>query len=477
MRRRRFTRQQRTVLIVMGAGVVIVFGALTYSVVTTLPTLATPTPNRYAGPTLSPLQTPLPGTQTSPPTPTLVPPPSPTPTATPIPLSQIDSARVVNELSRIVAGVRDLPAVEQIPVSFPTSLEVTISLLQQYQEEQPQRELAFYMTLGIIPMLEPLPQPDYVAQASHISSLYLPSEREILLVTGSGPTSPEDELAIVYALARATQDQQFDLQSLTPCQPTTDAALALRALIEGDTLLTTALYAFPEPTAENLNQLSRMAANISDPTYAALDGSAAFERLRLFPYEEGSALVTTIYEEGRWGAVNRAYVRPPCSTEQVLHTDRYLTIDPVQSIAMPDLGATLGVSWTLTRQDTLGELIIGLHLAEYIDDQEAARDAADGWQGDAFVLWENPPTGEELLAWRIAWEDRDDAEAFEQIYALLVPRFRVPPLIAAETDLELPGQLWEGPAGAAYLVRAGRVVTIVWGPDGETVSDVAEILP
>jgi hypothetical protein len=477
-RRSRFTRQQRLVLIGLGSAVVVVLSLLGYSVATTLPLLSTPISVGYTPPPLSPLQTAVPGSPAVTPTlaPTPTPSPTPTPTATPISLSQIDSARVVNELSRIVARVRDLPAVEQIPVSFPTAREVTIALLQRYQEEQPQQALSLYMTLGLIPPLDPLPLPDVVAQANHISSLYLPVEREVLLVTGRGPTTPEDELAAVHSLARAIQDQQFDLGTLIPCQASTDAQLALRALVEGDTILTAALYANPELDDAELDRLATMAASAQEPAYASLNEDGAFQRLWLFPYAEGTRLVAATYEEGGWGAVNRAYARPPCSTNQVLHPGPTLSQEPIEWVALPDLGPTLGDDWSLLRRDTIGELLIGLHVAEYVEDDEAVWDIVAAWAGDTFVQWESEE-GEQLLAWRIAWDDRASAEAFVDAYTLLVPRFRTPPLINADTPLRLPGRLWEGPAGAAHVARAGRTVTIVWGPDVETVTALAERLP
>jgi hypothetical protein len=462
----------------MGAAVVTVFGLLAYSVVTTLPRLSTPPAGGYIPPTLEPLvasaaRSPM----ATPPSATVI---SPTATAapspTPIPLSQIDTARVVNELSQIVAGVRDLPAVEQIPVSFPTPLEVTIGLLQRYEEEQPWEGLALYETLGLIPPLDPLPQPDVVAQASHISSLYLPEQREILLVTGRGPTTPDHELAVVHALARAIQDQHFDLQTITPCQATTDAELALRALTEGDPIVTAALYGEIGLEEEALDRLAHMAAGIQEPTYTPLEDDRAFQRLRLFPYREGAALVATMHGRGGWQEVNRAYAWPPCSTEQVLHPELAPSEALVQGVALPDLGPVLGEGWAVVREDTLGELLIALHLAEFITDDAVAWDAAGGWAGDSFVQWETDE-GEMLLVWRIAWDDRDEAAAFEQVYTLLVPRFRVPALVVAQTPYRLTGQLWAGSAGAAYVGRAGRVTTVIWGPDLETVTAVAEYLP
>jgi hypothetical protein len=478
--RARFTPKQRRVLVLLGMAVVIVFGLLGYSVATNWPRISSPTPSGYIPPTLSALTPSTPGSPLATPAPpitaTTSPIPSPTPTPTPVPLSQIDSARVVNELSQIVAGVRNLPAVEQVPVSFPTQLEVTIGLLQRYEEEQPWQQLSLYTTLGLIPPLDPPPQPDVVAQTAHISSLYLPEQREILLVTGRGATTSEEELAVVHALARATQDQQFDLATLAPCQSTTDAQMALKALVEGDPILVTALYADADVEGGNLNQFADMAANIEEPTYAQLEENPAFQRIRHFPYREGARLVATLYGEREWRTVDRAYAHPPCSTEHILHPDRYVAEEPVEGVALSDLGPTLGEEWALVERDTLGELLIGLHLATYVSDEGTAWSAADGWAGDTVVRWQSE-TDEELVAWRIAWDHRDDAEAFERAYTLLVPRFRVPALVTADTPFDLPGQLWSGPAGAAYLGRVGRVVTVVWGPDPETVTSVAEALP
>jgi hypothetical protein len=382
----------------------------------------------------------------------------------------------VQEVGQIVAGMRELPPVEQIPVTFPTAHELALTLLQRYQEEQPQEELALYTDLGLIPALDPPPLPDVSEQAAHILSLYVPDEQQILLVSGRGPATTEDELAVVHALVHALQHKQFNLGTVSPCQPTTDAALALKALIEGDAVMTTARYAESESDQEEISQLARMAAGAEEPSYAPIAENAAFEQLRLFPYQEGAHLLAALYEEGEWERVNRAYARPPCSTEQVLHPGRYLAGEPVEDVALPDLGTTLGEGWDLMRRDTLGELLVGLHLAAHLESDGMAWEGADGWAGDTFELWENEE-GEQVLAWRIGWDNRDEAEAFERAYALLVPRFRTPPLIVADAPYDLHGCFWEGPAGSAYLVRAGRVATVVWGPDFETLLTVAEALP
>jgi hypothetical protein len=246
--------------------------------------------------------------------------------------------------------------------------------------------------------------------------------------------------------------------------------------VEGDAVLITARYAGLESGLAQMNRLAQMAADAEQPAYALLTGDPAFQRLHLFPYWEGVRLVAALYTEGGWEAVNRAYTHLPCSAEQVLHPERYLAEESVQKVASPDLGPVLGADWGLVWRDTLGEFLVGLHLMVYLDDETVAWGAAEGWAGDTFALWESEE-GQHLLAWRLAWDDRDEAEAFEQAYALLIPRFRVPPPIAVEAPTDLPGRFWEGAGGAAYLARAGRVVNVVWGPDLETVMDAAEGLP
>lgn len=472
MSRRGFTRGQKVVLIVMALAVVGVFGMLGYAVRTTIQWMsATASPSPIAASPLTTPASPPPTATPLPPTPTL----SPTPTRV-VPLSQIQSARAVHEMSRIVAGVRQLPPVEQIPVTFPTEHEIAILLLQRYQQERPQEELRFYATLGLVPLLNPLPLPDVGAQAGRTFGLYLPAGRQIMLVAGQGPATPDVERALVYALAHATLDRSFDTENLAPCRQTTDAALALRAVVEGDAMLTTAQYAGLTTDAEEVNALAHLAADALEPTYAPLQDDPILERLRLFPYLDGLRWVAALYDEGEWSAVNRAYGRLPCSTEQILHPERYLDEEPVEVVSLLDLGPVLGRGWVRVRQDTLGELLLGLHLRAHLDDEQMAWEAADGWAGDSLALWESE-NGQQVILWRIAWDDRDEAEVFVRAYGLLAPRFRTPPLLESEAPFNLPGRFWSGPGGAGYVVRAGRTVTVLWGPDAETVTAIAQVLP
>ncbi|MCX8068548.1 MAG: hypothetical protein N3B68_12225 [Anaerolineae bacterium] len=478
---RGFPPRQRLILALLTTAVVVVFGLLGYSIWATL---------RYTS--TSPLSTPTaleeatPLTPSSLPETTVVPSPPGPPTPTrPVPLSQIQNARAVREIGRIVASLRELPPVEQFPVSFPTEREIALYLLQQYSQDRPQENLHLYSLLGLVPRLDPLPLPDVTGQAAGTFSLYLPEGRQILLVAGRGPATPEDELALAHTLAHALQDNAFGTgrggwevpaSLAAACRSTPDAALALRALVEGDAILTAARYAGLEKDPEGLARLARIAARAEEPAYAALANLSSFEAIRHFPYTEGARFVAALYAEGGWEAVNRAYAVPPCTTQEILHPERYRNRRPVQDLVSPDLTARLGKAWRLERRETVGEFLIGLHLAAYLDSDALAWRAADGWSGDTLALWADG-IGREVVVWRLAWESREEAVEFERAYRLLIPHFRTPPLLATEPPLGLKGDFWAGPSGAAYLARAGRVVTVVWGPDLETVAAVVPALP
>ncbi len=480
---RGFTPRQRLILIGMAIAVVTVFSLLAYAVRLTLQQMAAMSP--LPSPAFSsPDRSPVPESSPTGTTPEVSPTPIPSPTRA-VPLSQIQSARAVHEVARILARIRELPPVEQFPVTFPSEREVALYLLQRYNEIRPQEALSLYGVLGLVPRLDPLPLPDVTAQAGRTFSLYAPTGRQVLLVAGRGPATPEDELALVHTLAHALQDNAFNLGAgaepprvplAGACRATADSALALRALLEGDAVLTTARYAGLDSVPQEVDRLADLAMNAEEPQYAPLVGISPFEALRRFPYRDGARFVAALYTAGGWEAVNRAYASPPCTTQEVLHPERYLDRRPPLEPFIPNLIPVLGKEWALARQDTIGEFLIGLHLAAYLDDDEAARRAANGWAGDTFTLWRDS-SGQEVVVWRLAWDTRDEAVEFARAYAMLVPRFRTPPLIATQPPLGLKGQFWSGPAGTAYLFQTGRVVTVVWGPDLETVAGVVPVLP
>jgi hypothetical protein len=121
--------------------------------------------------------------------------------------------------------------------------------------------------------------------------------------------------------------------------------------------------------------------------------------------------------------VDAAYLDIPTSTEQILHPEKYLDRDNPVALEMPDPAQSMGNGWSEVHQNTLGELQIGLLLADLpagagvdtltgqYEIPEPARNAAAGWDGDRYALWADAD-GQEALVWRTAWDTEQDARAF-----------------------------------------------------------------
>jgi hypothetical protein len=132
------------------------------------------------------------------------------------------------------------------------------------------------------------------------------------------------------------------------------------------------------------------------------------------------------------------------------------------------------MSWTLYLRDTLGEFALGLYLAQTLP-EEAAWPAADGWDGDALVVWEHE-NGDRVRVWRTIWDTTAEAAEFERALVTVVPQ-RFVPTRPVDPPGGLPGNWWETDAGVVCVYRVARYVTWVDAPDVDTLADVVEALP
>jgi hypothetical protein len=174
-----------------------------------------------------------------------------------------------------------------------------------------------------------------------------------------------------------------------------------------------------------------------------------------------------------WTAVNQAFEDLPLSTEHVLHPEKYLLREPPVAVELPDVAAALGEGWTEIAQDTLGEFLIMSYLETHVAPQLAAG-AATGWGGDGYVLFEGPDD-QNVLVWRIAWDDADEAREFYDTFMDAMEERTVStwePVEEAESaqTLDLPMQ-------SISLQLSASSTTLIFAPDVETMGVVRTALP
>jgi hypothetical protein len=170
-------------------------------------------------------------------------------------------------------------------------------------------------------------------------------------------------------------------------------------------------------------ELTELIAQATDPELlAALDDIPPIVQSSiLFAATQGTQWVLAIQGRGGWPAVDAVWARPPESTEQILHPEKYETNERPMEVAMPDdLPARLGDGWSVVLEDTLGEHQLGIWLSG--EDAPngivttlaaAAAQAASGWGGDRVALLAGPNDATAIVL-MTEWDTAADAGEFAE---------------------------------------------------------------
>ena len=223
------------------------------------------------------------------------------------------------------------------------------------------------------------------------------------------------EMVLAHELTHALEDQVFDLD-LEDAGGTDDAQLAKLALVEGTATALMYRYVDRHFTAEET------LGGVLGGAFADTGSLPAFLQAQLvFPYVGGQELVEDLLDRagGRWDLVDlAARTRPPASTEQVLHPDRYVEVDPPVRVRLRGVGGVAGRGYERVAAGTLGELQTRELLAEAGGGGSA--DAAEGWGGDRYELWQPrglegcaaPCRRADVLVIRWVWDTPRDEREF-----------------------------------------------------------------
>jgi hypothetical protein len=347
-------------------------------------------------------------------------------------LAQEDAA-IEAELDRIAretATLRDLPPLAEIDDVLLSRNELLAMLPRLIAEEVDPAEAAAqsraFAALGLIPEGIDLVDLSVRLMGEQAAGFYDPVTDEMTVVYDGELGAEEYYYAheVVHALQDAHLDERDRMEDLSDLSG--DAALAALALYEGDAVMVSDDYLASHP-ALALAILGEI--GFSFPVLE--QAPAAIGVNLLFPYTSGADFVGRLRAEGGWEAVDAAYADVPASTEQILHPGKYLDGDEPAPVMLPNPVDALGEGWRTVHEDTLGELQTGILLAQLAPGEgfdaitgaitlpEAARNAAAGWDGDRFALWEDAAGARETVVWRTVWDTPRDARAFSRALANL----------------------------------------------------------
>ena len=227
---------------------------------------------------------------------------------------------------------------------------------------------------------------------------------------------PVTKRALAHELVHILQYHHFHV--IYPS--TLDGRLAVLALIEGDADLVADIFC-------NLTGISprpRPGLPINNPYIA----------LHSFPYIFGENFVLYLHSKGGWDLVNKAYMNPPKSTEQIMNPEKYLENEEPIKVELK-----VNESTNPLYTDVMGEYYILLVLATKIDFKEAYK-AAQGWGGDVLALFYDNNTSTWTLYWNITWDTIDDAQEFYKAFNKALATLNA--IQISESKLKKKYQVW-----------------------------------
>ena len=406
------------------------------------------------------LPTPTHTATTPPPTPTATPSPTPSPTPTPtptLPAGAYPAAQTEAALRAVESQIDEIAGLE-------TPVPVSRAVLPEKELLERAARLAFpksaagdeaaLKAFGFLPPQANLEQARQVLiSEAALQAIYDPNSKTIFIAKGAEGAL----LRLAYAETYADAVVYGLAKSAEPCK-NDDCALAEDAARTGYAAYLTERWFTEHTTPEERSQIQSAYAATPQP---APDLPFALARDWDFPQEYGFGFMLGLSQHGQ-KALAAALQKPPLSTEQIIHPERYPD-DAPQQVELPDaaeLASALGKGWNEAERGVLGEWHTYLLLTAAEPEESrllphTAADAAAGWGGDAYAVFTAEGAHALLVDWR--WDSKDDTNEFVSAFVRFA-RGRYGPL----SGRECCALFWEGKGVFGVLRYSGRARRAVW---------------
>jgi hypothetical protein len=295
---------------------------------------------------------------------------------------------------------------------------------------------------------------------------YSPLDKQVLIVDKF-----KDDSLLTHEFTHALQDQHFDLMKVLLARPFNfDRTEAAFAVIEGDAMNVQRRMEQGDGYARrSLDEITRQETERFGDYRKEV--GAFFPPLLtetfIFRYRDGARFVETVRRARGERGVDELFQRPPASTEQILHPEKYQEREAPVEVSV-DETVFNAAGWKTATSTPLGEIGVRGLLMAGVSDKDAAR-AAAGWGGDRAYLFEkagSPP----LFVWKTVWDKRSDAEEFFDAYNNLHRR-RSKEVNGSTSTGDVEQSSWRDNGGRSTLVRrAGLTVVVIRGAEADTVA-------
>jgi hypothetical protein len=316
--------------------------------------------------------------------------------------------------------------------------------------------------LGLIPPKADLRKISGAIYGEQVAGYYDPRHKRLSVVRGASGLS--GEIVLAHELTHALEDQRFDIPE--PSAGTDDGSTASQAIAEGTA--TALMLDYGRRYIGSGDALAQALGGLGDASKKPETKLPRYVQNSLeFPYFGGLSFVEALRQRagGGWRLVNQALAkRPPASTEQVLHPEKWVARERPLPVSLRAAAGALPPGFKRIDRGELGEYDTREILSEALDAAAAGR-AAAGWGGGRYALWQGaaPHTGcaapcrrrdAFVISWR--WDTARDAREFSRaLTAWLALHLHARPR---------GGGSWRVGAGAAQVAERPRATALAFAP-------------
>ncbi|SPE32066.1 conserved exported hypothetical protein [Candidatus Sulfopaludibacter sp. SbA6] len=373
-----------------------------------------------------------------------------------------------NGIAKELTQISGMPLRHPVPCDFITKEKINDFLKKRVKDvASPEEIRAEELTLkkfGLVPQDFDLAK-NTVDLLTEQAAAFYDYDKKKLFITESTP-SENQEPVLAHELSHALADQSFNLAKfIRQGRKSDDGATARLAVMEGQATWMMSEY-LARKSGQSLKDSPELVATMSNMSetgggqYPVYESAPLYLRLSLvFPYTKGMLFQNAVFQrDGQYGFA-AVFRRPPLSTQQILHPEKYFANVKPTEPDLPDPHLPRGYKGLVG--GSLGELEHGILLEQYAGKERAA-EIAPHWRGCTFELRENKKAGRVVLLYAVDWDSEEAARQYFAAYRELLGKKWKNRSVASEDADSVVGT---GDDGGFELRRKGAVVTSVEGLD------------
>jgi hypothetical protein len=346
--------------------------------------------------------------------------------------SKLPDAAEINTILHQLSDITGFRIRRQLPFQLITREQINTYIKSQIKHSvRPKDIFAEELSLkklGFVPADFNLRQTTIDLLTEQAAAFYDFHQKKLFISDWAAASMREE--ALVHELAHALADQNFNIEKYLNKDPAdSEESLARQTVVEGQASWLTLEYAARQAgrtlkDADTARELFRQEADPDDPQYPVFSKAPLYLRATmLFPYEEGQNFQQAVFLRDGQTAFGKLFRKPPVSTSQVLHPDRYFaaisSVLPVLPKPIADMKAEI--------QGVFGEEDVQVLLRQYTT-VAIARGLAPGMTGGQYRIDQDRKKVKDAkdqhtsLVFATEWDSEDSAVAFLNAYEHVIEK-------------------------------------------------------